>query len=232
MVERVYEGSELALFAEARNWEAYLRARIGSYLSGKVLEVGAGMGTRTRALCNGPTITAWWAMEPDPGLLAEIASAGLPSHCQAIGGTLGELGDELRFDTIVYMDVLEHIEDDRAELAHAAAHLVEGGRLVVLAPAHQWLYSPFDQAIGHFRRYSRQGLLAAAPASLGVVHGEYLDSAGLLASAANRLLLQSAHPTAKQIAFWDGVLVPASRLLDPLFARSVGKSVLAVWQKG
>ena len=59
----------------------------------------------------------------------------------------------------------------------------------------------------------------------------YLDSAGLLASAANRLLLRQSMPTAEQIRFWDRRLVPLSRLLDPLFRHSLGKTVMGVWRK-
>jgi len=59
----------------------------------------------------------------------------------------------------------------------------------------------------------------------------YLDSAGLLASLANRLLLKSATPTQRQILFWDRILVRISRLLDPLSGYNLGKSLLAVWKK-
>lgn len=231
MDERTYEGTELLLFAQAHNWESYLCARISPHLSGRVLEVGAGMGTRTHALCNTSGISEWSAMEPDPELLAAIAHSGLPGHCKTLAGTLADLGEDAQFDTIVYLDVLEHIEDDKAELIRAAEHLAQGGRLVVLAPAHQALFSPFDAAIGHFRRYNRQSLLAAAPETLKPVRSEYLDCAGLLASAANRLLLKSAHPSQRQIAFWDGALVPISRIVDPLFARRLGKSLICVWRK-
>jgi len=58
-----------------------------------------------------------------------------------------------------------------------------------------------------------------------------LDSAGTLASLANRLALHQSMPTLRQIAVWDRVLVPVSRVLDPLLAYSIGKVVLAVWRK-
>ena len=133
------------------------------------------------------------------------------------------------FDTILYIDVLEHIEDDAAELARSASHLRTGGHIIVLAPAHQHLYSPFDKAIGHFRRYSKGSLLAAAPPSLAPVEAFYLDAAGMALSLANRMLLRASMPTGGQILFWDRVVVPVSRLIDPVLARSVGKTVVAIW---
>ena len=127
--------------------------------------------------------------------------------------------------------MLEHIEDDRNELARAAARLKPGGALIVLAPAHPFFFSPYDGAIGHFRRYTRSSLQIAGPETLRLEELAYLDAAGMLASAANRFLLQSAMPTERQILMWDRLLVPVSRLIDPLFAGRVGKSVLAVWRR-
>jgi len=127
------------------------------------------------------------------------------------------------------VDVLEHIEDDRGELSRAAAHLRPGGRLVVLSPAHQSLFSPFDAAIGHFRRYDRPMLGALTPTGLRVERMRYLDCAGLLLSAANRLLLRRSMPTEGQLRFWDRWVVPISRVCDRLLWYGAGKTVLAVW---
>ena len=129
------------------------------------------------------------------------------------------------------MDVLEHIEDDRAEVARAARQLRPGGHIIALSPAHQWLFTPFDEAIGHHRRYSRAGFGALAGDDLEEVRLAYLDSIGLFASLANKLILKSAMPKASQVAFWDRVLVRMSRVVDPAIGHSAGKSVLAIWRK-
>jgi hypothetical protein len=129
------------------------------------------------------------------------------------------------------VDVLEHIQDDRAELMRAALHLAPGGHLVVLAPAHQWLFTPFDAAVGHYRRYDRTSLGALHPQGVRRVLLRYLDAVGVLASSANRLLVQSSQPTMGQILVWDRLMVPLSRLIDPVFVWRFGKSLLAVWKK-
>ena len=146
-------------------------------------------------------------------------------------GTLETLKNAPSFDTIVYIDVLEHIEDDRGELARAAELLVPGGHVIVLSPAHNWLYTPFDKVIGHYRRYSRPALRALAPGALKLVRMDYLDSVGLLASLANRLILHQSMPTHRQIAVWDKGMVRLSRLLDPVLGDNVGKSVLGIWKR-
>ena len=58
----------------------------------------------------------------------------------------------------------------------------------------------------------------------------YLDTAGLIASLGNRLLLRSAMPTEKQLGFWDRRLVPVSRTIDPLLRYRLGKSIVGVWR--
>ena len=227
-----YAGSELELFEKARNWKAYWRTQIAGFVRGKVLEVGAGIGANTLTLA-GLEYERWTCLEPDSALAARIGAlidmAPGGRHEVAVG-TIETLPAEAQFDAILYLDVLEHIEDDRAEVARAAAHLKPGGTLIVLAPAHPILFTPFDAAIGHFRRYTRASLHEAAPTTLRLEKLVYLDAAGMLASAANRLLLQSSMPTERQILTWDRLLVPVSRLIDPIFAGRAGKSVLGVWR--
>jgi SAM-dependent methyltransferase len=233
-VPYVYVGTELDLFASAERWKAYVRRQVGPYLGGRVLEVGAGHGSTTRVLC-GDGQERWVCLEPDSTLadrlIASISAGVLPDCCEARIGTLDDLDREELFDTILYMDVLEHIADDRAELARAGDHLRRGGHLIVLAPAHQWLFTPFDQSIGHYRRYTKPTLRAAAPDGLTLARLVYLDSIGMLASLGNRLVLNSSMPNPVQIAVWDRLMVPMSRIADPLFGYSLGKSVLAVWKK-
>jgi hypothetical protein len=101
----------------------------------------------------------------------------------------------------------------------------------VLSPAHQRLFAPFDAAIGHFRRYNRPMLRNISPDGLLLERIRYLDCAGLSASASNLLLLRQSMPSATQLHFWDQWIIPVSRVLDPIFLYSVGKSILAIWRK-
>ena len=229
-----YVGDELDLFAAATRWKAYVRGRIAPYLGDEVLEVGAGLGGTTRAFCRGDE-RRWVCLEPDPALAgrlgAEQVAGRLPSRAEVVVGTLNDQLAAEQFDSILYMDVLEHIEADRAEVSRAASRTRPGGFVIALSPAHQWLFTPFDQAIGHCRRYTRSTLGELTPPGLRLVRLDYLDSVGFFASLANRLLLSQAMPTPRQIAFWDNVLVRLSTAVDPLLSYRAGKSVLAVWQK-
>ena len=229
-----YSGSELELFADAINWKRYFAAALHPYLGSRVLEVGAGIGGTTAILAS-PTQGRWLCLEPDRALAARLqercGANDLPPCCAVRHGTVFDLPQDPGFDTVLYIDVLEHIETDREELAQAARLLAPGGHLAVVAPAHQALFSPFDRSVGHFRRYSRRSLLALAPPGLRVATVRYLDSVGLLASLANRLLLRADLPSTGQIRVWDRFMVPLSRFVDPLLAHRVGKSVLVVWRR-
>ncbi len=234
MSEHTYVGGEVDLFARAQNWKRYWISRLRPHLGGCVLEAGAGIGTNTLLLRSGSE-RRWVCLEPDGQLVARlkenIARAPNVQACEVRTGFVSSLPRAEMFDTILYIDVLEHIENDRGEVEQAAEHLDRGGHLVVLAPAHQWLFSEFDRAIGHHRRYTARMLEALTPSALRLVKSFYLDSAGLLASAANRFLLSQSLPRPGQIQFWDNCLVPCSRVLDVLTGHRIGKTVVAVWTK-
>jgi SAM-dependent methyltransferase len=231
-----YVGAELELFACAHNWKAYWSRHVRPFVVGDVLEVGAGIGSNTRFLDPGGD-GRWVCLEPDPRLIAQLtedlATQSANSRPkEAVCGNLQSLDSSQRFDTIVYIDVLEHIENDREELENAASRLVPGGRIIVLAPAYQSLFTPFDAAIGHFRRYNRRMLREISPAGFRLEQVVYLDSLGIALSAANLLLLRQSMPTKAQLRFWDQCVIPVSRVLDRCFFHSLGRSILGVWKQG
>lgn len=225
-----YMGRELDNFADARNWKSYVHSKLRDYLAGDVLEVGAGIGGTTRVFNDG-TQRRWVCLEPDPGFVQRLKSSNLPRNCSVIEGMLPALDPRERFDTILYMDVLEHIEDDIAELVLAAQHLKPDGALVVLAPALPWLFSEFDAAIGHFRRYTKKSLRAVFPQGMKELECTYLDALGVLASTGNLVFLHSTAASRSQMEFWDGILVPISRVMDGVVGHAFGRSVLSIWRK-
>lgn len=229
-----YVGKELELFKHARNWKKYYARFLNPFLKGDVLEVGAGIGETTVSLC-GTTQNSWVCLEPDELLAKEILlkkeKAYLPSFVEVETGTLASMATHRQFDTIIYIDVIEHVENDRQELQNAAGFLKPGGLIIILAPAHQYLYSAFDKAIGHFRRYNKRMLRKAIPEELKPVQLRYLDSVGLLASLANKWFLKQDYPTMKQIKFWDNNIIPVSTFADPTLFYSLGKTIVGIWQK-
>lgn len=227
----VYIGHELELFAGAKNWKVYFASVIEPLLGDLVLEAGAGIGTTTTVLNKGRA-KAWHLLEPDEAfcqtLQQKIEEKQLPSNCRVILGNTSSLQPGGQYDSILYIDVLEHIEADAEEVRRAAALLKPGGRLIILSPAHQGLFSPFDKAIGHYRRYSKKSLAATVGLDWKPERLIYMDSIGYFASLVNNLLLRQSYPTRKQIGFWDKWMVPVSRVVDKWLG--FGKTVVGVWK--
>lgn len=234
-----YIGGELELFQHAGNWKEYYGNLIKKYIHGNVLEVGAGIGGTTKHLTDMSfgKIKKWICLEPDPLLLSKVQEMcknnTLPDFCSCREGYSSELlSESILFDTILYMDVIEHIQNDKKELETAYRLLNKGGYLIILVPAHNYLFSPFDKAIGHFRRYNKKLLLDALPSGIENKELKYLDSVGYFASLGNSVFLKQSYPTLKQIKFWDNYLVSLSRLgVDKLSFFNFGKSLLFVGKK-
>ncbi len=235
VTECPYGGRELELFASATHWKRYIKAQIGQYLTGDVLEIGAGIGGTTLALHDG-TARRWICLEPDAAqanrLQARFKQNQTGCKPSVIAGSVRTLADRSSFDCVLYLDVLEHIEDDRLEIDRASRLVRPGGHIVVLSPAHQWLFSEFDKNIGHLRRYDKRSLRSLMPLGWTEKKLAYLDSVGVLLSLANAFALRQALPSRLQLAVWDQVCVPLSRIIDRMLFGSFGKSVLAVWESG
>ena len=188
-----YTGHELPLFLDAANWKRYWVSQLRPFVTGDVLEVGAGLGANT-ALLKNSAVRSIHCLEPDEALADQLRATvrGDPAITVSAGTIDSVSGTS--FDAVLYIDVLEHIEDDKGELARAARLLKTGGRLIVLAPAHQALFSAFDKAIGHHRRYDRRSLSACSPPSAWLENMWYLDCVGLLASAGPRRAQPNGRP--------------------------------------
>ena len=232
--ENSYVGGELDLFALAKNWKSYIKSQISRYATGDVLEVGAGIGATTVALHDG-TARRWVCLESDSSLALRLKTRLISCEdgptTTVIVGSLRTFFDSPCFDCILYIDVLEHIEDDRGQIEAAARLVRSGGHIVIVSPAHHWLFSEFDKSIGHLRRYNKALLKSMKPSGWVETKLAYLDSVGVFLSLGNVLGLRQSMPTQWQIILWDRVCVPVSRLVDRLFRGTIGKSVLAVWRK-
>ena len=229
-----YPGKELVLFETAVKWKRYFISFVRPYIKSTVIEVGAGLGANTSLLNNG-SAEVWVMLEPDTKMSSiiekKINEGLLPANCKLVTAPLSGLGKKIKYDTILYIDVLEHVENDREEIQTAADLISSGGHLIILSPAFQSLNSPFDKAIGHFRRYTKTTLRELFPASLVQVDLRYLDSTGFFLSWANRFILKQNYPTQKQVNTWNRYGIPLSRIMDRMVNYSFGKSILGIWKK-
>ena len=228
----MYIGNELEIFKNATNWKEYFCSHINKYINGDVLEVGAGIGVNTSYLLNNNKINSITCIEPDQVLCSQIKENHKKTNITSadiINGTIQHTNKT--FDTIIYIDVLEHIEESKKEIEIIRNKLNKGGHLIVLVPAFNFLYSEFDKQIGHFRRYNKKKLREEINQTLKEKKIFYLDSLGFFASLANKLILKKNTPSEKNIHFWDKKLIPLTKLFDKLICFTFGKSLIGIYQK-
>jgi SAM-dependent methyltransferase len=207
----------------AHNYADWIVALMAPHLTGRILEVGAGHGTFTGRLAEFGCVTATELSERAAALLDErYAGSDRVTICHA------NAPGDVPFDTAVMINVLEHIEDDVAALQGLREQLSDCGRVLVFAPAFNALYSPFDAAIGHYRRYTRASLQRVIrDADLELVDLHYVNAPGALAwyLVATRLGQQ---PTDAWLTLYDRMVVPVVRRIEAHVQPPFGQSLLAV----
>lgn len=201
----------------AKNYNHWLFSRARPYLGRRVLDAGAGLGTFTALAA--VTTTQVVALEPEPSFADHLRErfADTPS-VQVVEGRAeappAEVGGG--FDSILCLNVLEHVRDHEAALAGFRELLAPAGRLLLLVPAHERLYGPYDRAAGHVRRYSRAAFREALEAARFDVEAlRYVNPVGAMGWFVRiRLARGPAWPSTSLAAF--DRLVPLLRPLDRL----------------
>ena len=196
--------------AGARAYNAWVVDRGARWIHGRVLDVGAGIGTHTARLL--PLAESVVAVEPEREL-ADILRRELPG-LTIVGGDSS--ADEGPFDAIVCFNVLEHIADDEGSLRRFQELLAPDGALLLLVPAHPALFGSLDRSFGHQRRYTKAGL-AAKLGEAGFVTEElrHVNPLGALGWFVESRILRREHIPRLGLAIYDR-LVPALRAADPL----------------
>jgi glycosyltransferase involved in cell wall biosynthesis len=151
----------LDAFASAPNFNRWMADTIQPYIGKRVLEIGSGMGNLTRLLLAGRK--RYVATDIDREHLERLKSrlSERPRLETAVLNAADPRGQEEfagQMDTVVCLNVLEHIEDDLGALRNIREMLEPGGRAVVLVPEGQSIYNSLDEELGHCRRYSEDQL--------------------------------------------------------------------------
>jgi len=151
----------LGRMAALDRYNAFLFEQIRPAIGQRVLEVGAGTGNLTQFLRDRDVVVA---TDVDPAYVELLRRRF--EHSANVDVALFDLASPVppeltgrRFDTIICLNVLEHVEDDRRAVERMRDLLQPGGRLLLLVPAHQALYGTIDEAIGHYRRYASEDLV-------------------------------------------------------------------------
>jgi SAM-dependent methyltransferase len=226
-----YPGKELEVMSFAVNYHKWIIDEFEPYLGPATAEVGAGLGSVSKLLL-GKKIERLFAFEPSRNLYPLLSEALVEEkRVSVINDFFGPQHAGSGFDSVVYINVLEHIEDDHAELRRALEALKPKGYLLLFVPALAWLYSELDNKIGHFRRYTKNGLSRLTEdAGFKLVTARYFDFAGIIPWYVNFVLLKNSMGSG-HVSLYDKLVVPAMRKIESLVMPPVGKNVLLIGQK-
>lgn len=173
----------LEILATVYHYNHWIFDQVREHLGKRVVEVGSGIGNITQFLLNVDEVVC---LEPFEPYCRHLRSRFAPHrNVRVVQGAIEQCpGPEVpagQFDTVVCLNVLEHIEDDVSALRRMRELLAPGGRVIVLVPALHFLYGQMDRALGHVRRYSRRSLRGAfRQAGLRPVSARYLNALGML----------------------------------------------------
>jgi SAM-dependent methyltransferase len=232
-VEDENDPFNLEVSAGLVRYHEWLMQRIAGSISGRTLEVGAGIGTLSAKV--EPLCTELVLVEPAVSLCRHLEArfADVPKVRPCLG-TLDQAvldyPDEFDsgFDTIVSFNVLEHIEDDVGVLRMAATLLHPGGHVVLFVPSLPSLYGSIDAEVDHYRRYTKTTLSdAVRSAGLTLQRIEYFDFLGIVPWFISSRILRRT-PSGSGIRTYDRLVVPMCRAFDRLVGPPLGKSLIAV----
>jgi hypothetical protein len=135
-------------------------------------------------------------------------------------------------DTIVYINVLEHVEDDAAELRLMHSALSENGKICIFVPAVPFLLSDFDRQIGHYRRYSRSELVSKCErAGFKILLAHGFDLPGVLPWLVKYRLMRSLSIEQSMVKLYDRFFVPPIRFVEDIIKPPIGKNLILVAEK-
>ena len=198
------------------NYYEWILSRFERYLGKSIAEVGAGIGSFSKLLLR-TSPQQLFAFEPSTNLFPQlIEGVGRDQRVVPINDYFEPSYVPGGVDSVVYINVLEHVEHDLAELKTAHEALRSGGHLIVFSPALSWLYSEFDKQVDHYRRYTKRGIAdLAKEAGYRVVVAEYFDIAGIVPWYLSFVLLKG-RPSVRNVALYDKLIVPPMRLAEGL----------------
>lgn len=198
------------------------------FLKGDVLEVGAGCGSFTRNYINNK-INNLILTDLDKNNVKQLKKKFKQNSKIKIYNK--QIESRKKFDTIIYLHVLEHIKNDKQEIKFAIKKLKKNGTLIIMVPAHQKIYSNLDKAVGHFRRYEIS-FFKKNFKSLRTINLRFLDSMGYLLYYLNKIFFkEEVYPSNFKIFIWDKIFTPITILFDFLFRYKFGKCILAIYKK-
>lgn len=230
-----YVGRDLeeAMSVAPPNYHAWILSQFEPYLGSTVAEVGAGSGNFSSQLVRKISGTLI-AVEPYSQMFPLLERRFADNKrivCEPYFFT--DIASRYRglIDSIVYVNVLEHVKDDLQELITARDTLKPGGHICIFVPALPFLFSEYDASVGHYRRYTKRPFARLMhEAGFEIVSLRYFDIAGIIPWLLFMKLLRQPL-TSGSAGLYDRLVVPSMRKIESLISPPVGKNLIVVGRK-
>ncbi len=225
-----YSGSELDSLAEAKNYYAWVLKQFEPYLGATVVEVGAGIGTFSDFILSVPRVKKLIAVEPAantfPHLDARFAN---DPRVHTARGYLSDHFESIAADSVVAVNVLEHIADHQAVLEQARHAVNPGGSLLLFVPALPAIYGTLDTAFEHERRYTKRSLRCVIEAAgWRVERINYMNLPGIFAWFLAGRILRKTHIAGDETRTYDRLVIPWLARIESVVTAPVGSNLIAI----
>ena len=225
-------------FSRAYRFNQWMFDQIFPWASGKILEAGSGIGNISRLFIERKFSITLSDIMSDY-ILRLRRSFGNDPHVDGIvqldlsspdiSAEYPELAGQ--FDTVVALNVIEHISDDALAIRNCRKVLRNQGRMIILVPAFQFLFNSLDTDLQHYRRYTKKTITKLMEENgFKVIHKSYFNFMGMVGWYISGVLMKNKKIPRSQLRIFEK-LVPLFRLIDFVIFRSAGVSVIAVAEK-
>ncbi len=229
----LYQGlTTLEILTEAKNYNRWIAENFYAFIEAPLLEFGSGIGNISELL---RSYTPLCLTDTDERMLAHLTDKF--SHMNDVSVDFLDITqpppEQLvgSFQSVIGINVLEHIEDDEKALFHLGKLLKPSGRLLLLVPAKQWAYTELDKQLGHFRRYEKKELgVKLAKASFHIEKLYFFNIVGLLSWIMRDKIQRSGGLRPYQVSSFD-TIVPLLKRIESIVRLPVGISLIAIAQK-
>lgn len=228
-----YSGTELEAVAEAKNYYDWIIDSFAGRIGERAVEAGAGIGTVADLILQRAAPRELLLIEPDGSNVGHLRKRfQKDGRVEVRRGYLEEFAPSLKADSVIAVNVLEHVERDADFLRAAHEALVGRGSLLLLVPALPAIFGSLDRAFDHFRRYTRSGLRRQLlDAGFEIETLRYLNMVGVAAWFASGRIFRRTTLGRGQVRFYDRYVIPALRQIETRFNPPIGQSILAIARK-
>ncbi len=211
-------------------YNAWTVKKFERYLTGDILEAGCGHGSFTKTLATYGNV---WAIDIDATCISTAKNQ--TRNIARVGYGDIENGSYFfkhkQFDTIVCINVLEHIKNDTRTLTNLSRLTKKGGHLILLVPAHQFLYGTIDRAIDHYRRYEIDSLTKhLLDAGYEVQFRRRLNLLGAIGWFVSGRIFKNSHIHTKRLKLFN-MIAPFILPIEDIVQPPVGTSLLFIAKK-